>query len=332
MALEEAIALQDLFSYRSSIDIYDIFGGGYNWGSNCDLVQTEEKLGSLNILESGAENFVNNNSQLSHLLESHVEQRGCNSSLELETTEAKSTQEFPHSETSTTIPCRPKRRRTRNKRNLEDIENQRMTHIAVERNRRKQMNEYLSLLRSLMPESYVQRVDQASIVGGAINYVKELEQQLQFLSVQNHKSQNFEAKSSSSPFSEFFAFPQYSTSSSDKDKSIMTDDDPWAKVKHFSSAMADIEVAMVENHANMKIRSKSRPRQLVKLVHELQILRLTLLHLSVTSLDQIVLYSLSVKVEDDCKLNSGEEVATAVNQILAKIQMEGGCFSPNFLQ
>jgi hypothetical protein len=33
-----------------------------------------------------------------------------------------------------------------------------MTHIAVERNRRKQMNEYLAVLRSLMPPSYVQRV------------------------------------------------------------------------------------------------------------------------------------------------------------------------------
>lgn len=156
MALEEAIALQDLYSYRSSIDIYDIFGEGYNWGSECDLVQTEEKLGSLNILENGAENFVNNGSDLSHLLESHVEQRGCQSSVEFETKAI--VQEFPQSETSTTISCRPKRRRTRNKRNLEDIENQRMTHIAVERNRRKQMNEYLSLLRSLMPDSYVQRV------------------------------------------------------------------------------------------------------------------------------------------------------------------------------
>lgn len=42
--------------------------------------------------------------------------------------------------------------------NKEEAETQRMTHIAVERNRRKQMNEHLSVLRSLMPESYVQRV------------------------------------------------------------------------------------------------------------------------------------------------------------------------------
>ena len=57
-----------------------------------------------------------------------------------------------------TLTTRPKRRRAKGRKNKEEIENQRMTHIAVERNRRKQMNEYLSVLRSLMPDSYIQRV------------------------------------------------------------------------------------------------------------------------------------------------------------------------------
>lgn len=55
-------------------------------------------------------------------------------------------------------PDRKRRRRTRTCKNKEDMESQRMTHIAVERNRRKQMNEYLAVIRSLMPTSYVQRV------------------------------------------------------------------------------------------------------------------------------------------------------------------------------
>lgn len=50
-----------------------------------------------------------------------------------------------------------KRKRPRIK-TSEEVESQRMTHIAVERNRRKQMNEHLRVLRSLMPGSYVQRV------------------------------------------------------------------------------------------------------------------------------------------------------------------------------
>lgn len=61
---------------------------------------------------------------------------------------------------TTTTGGRRKRRRTRTSKNKEEIENQRMTHIVVERNRRKQMNEYLAVVRSLMPPSYVQRVSQ----------------------------------------------------------------------------------------------------------------------------------------------------------------------------
>ena len=60
--------------------------------------------------------------------------------------------------TTTATTGRRKRRRTKSVKNKEEIENQRMTHIAVERNRRKQMNDYLAVLRSLMPPSYVQRV------------------------------------------------------------------------------------------------------------------------------------------------------------------------------
>ncbi|CAM6028221.1 unnamed protein product [Sphagnum balticum] len=62
-----------------------------------------------------------------------------------------------------------------------------MTHIAVERNRRKQMNENLGTLRALMPGSYVPKGDQASIIGSAIEFVKELEQLLQCLQAQKKR-------------------------------------------------------------------------------------------------------------------------------------------------
>lgn len=54
--------------------------------------------------------------------------------------------------------AKSKRKRPRTIKTSEEVESQRMTHIAVERNRRKQMNEHLRVLRSLMPSSYVQRV------------------------------------------------------------------------------------------------------------------------------------------------------------------------------
>ncbi|EYU25196.1 hypothetical protein ABFS82_06G024000 [Erythranthe guttata] len=77
-------------------------------------------------------------------------------------------------------------------------EQPRITHITVERNRRKQMNEHLSVLRSLMPCFYVKRGDQASIIGGVINYINELQQVLQSL----------EAKKQRKSFSDILTSPR----------------------------------------------------------------------------------------------------------------------------
>ncbi|CAH8253215.1 unnamed protein product [Arabidopsis lyrata] len=213
---------------------------------------------------------------------------------------------------------RRKRRRTRNCKNKEEIENQRMTHIAVERNRRKQMNEYLAVLRSLMPSSYAQRGDQASIVGGAINYVKELEHILQSMgpkrtrttsTTHDPEGANTSTSSLVGPFSDFFSFPQYSTKSS-------------SEVPESSSSPAEIEVTVAESHANIKILVKKKPRQLLKLIASLQSLRLTLLHLNVTTLHNSILYSISVKVEEGSQLNTVDDIATALNHTIRRIQEE----------
>ncbi|KAL3653607.1 hypothetical protein CASFOL_003288 [Castilleja foliolosa] len=63
----------------------------------------------------------------------------------------------------------------------------RVSHITVERNRRKQMNEHLTVLRSLMPCFYVKRGDQASIIGGVVNYINELQQILQALETKKQR-------------------------------------------------------------------------------------------------------------------------------------------------
>ncbi|CAI0454095.1 unnamed protein product [Linum tenue] len=234
----------------------------------------------------------------------------------------------PVTAASASVPpaARRKRRRTKNAKNEEEIESQRMTHIAVERNRRKQMNEYLALLRSLMPSSYVQRGDQASIIGGAINYVKELEQQLQAMEAQkaaNHQHAEHDddgqagldnGRLPSPLFSDFFAFPQYSA------RKVQPPEESADK-----AAVGEIEVTMAESHANVKILARKQHRQLVKLVAGLQGLGLTILHLNVTTTtsDQMVLYTVSFKVEEGCYLNTVDEIAAAVNQMLRRIIEEG---------
>ncbi|GAU42971.1 hypothetical protein TSUD_188440 [Trifolium subterraneum] len=200
------------------------------------------------------------------------------------------------------VQRKKRRRKPRVCKNKEEAETQRITHITVERNRRKQMNEHLAVLRSLMPESYVQRGDQASIVGGAIEFVKELEHLLQSLEARKlqllqqelaqQQSNNIEDQTTNvskqimkPPFAQFFVYPQYTWS--------QTPNKYTSKTK---AAIADIEVTLIETHANLRILTRTRPGQLTKLVAGFQSLFLTILHLNVTTIQPLVFYSISAKV------------------------------------
>ncbi|CAK9173404.1 unnamed protein product [Ilex paraguariensis] len=238
----------------------------------------------------------NNSSETNYLLHNGLKPQelgcgsnGCSSntqgcgSVGLETTERRR---------SLAVQGRKKRkRRPRACKNKEEAETQRMTHITVERNRRKQMNEHLAVLRSLMPESYVPRGDQASTVGGAIEYVKELEHHLQsleaqkFLLLQGGRTLNEAAAAVlAPPFSQFFVYPQYISSQN-----------PSKYTSKSKAAMADIQVTMIETHANIRILSQRRVRQLSRMVAGFHTLYLSILHLNVTTLDPLVLYSISAK-------------------------------------
>ncbi|AET03267.1 transcription factor [Medicago truncatula] len=216
------------------------------------------------------------------------------------------------------VQRKKRRRKPRVCKNKEEAETQRITHITVERNRRKQMNEHLAVLRSLMPESYVQRGDQASIVGGAIEFVKELEHLLQSLEarklqlVQQEVTQNNEDMAiSKPPFAQFFVYPQYTWS--------QTPNKYTSKTK---AAIADIEVTLIETHANLRILTRTRPGQLTKLVAGFQRLFLSILHLNVTTIQPLVFYSISAKVEEGFQLGSVDGIATAVHHLLGRIEEE----------
>ncbi|KAJ8754325.1 hypothetical protein K2173_002776 [Erythroxylum novogranatense] len=209
-----------------------------------------------------------------------------------------------------------RRRKARACKNKEEAETQRMTHITVERNRRKQMNEHLAVLKSLMPESYVQRGDQASIVGGAIEFVKELERQLQTLEAQKLQPlQGFRCsrEDATTPLAKFFVFPQYNRSEMPN---------KYTSKSSSQVALADIEVTLIETHANLRILSRKKPRQLSKLVAGFQALYLTILHVNVTSMDPLVLCSISAKLEEGCQLTSADDIAAAVHHMLRIIEEE----------
>ncbi|XP_059456987.1 transcription factor bHLH57 [Corylus avellana] len=217
---------------------------------------------------------------------------------------------------------RRKRKRTRPTKNKEEVESQRMTHIAVERNRRRQMNDHLNVLKSLMPASYIQRGDQASVIGGAIDFVKELEQLLHSLEAKKRMRKNQEAGDGDgdgvrsavdvSSDGTLFMSPQCRIGSEEGNYG----EEVKAENK---SDVAEIEVTVIQTHVNLKIECRRRPGLLLKAIVALEDLRLTVLHLNITSSDSSVLYSFNLKIEDECKLGSADEIASTVHQILSFI-------------
>ncbi|KAL4361721.1 hypothetical protein GQ457_04G030180 [Hibiscus cannabinus] len=196
-----------------------------------------------------------------------------------------------------------KRKRKKVAKNKEEVESQRLTHIAVERNRRRQMNDYLSSLRSLMPPYYIQRRDQASIVGGAIDFVKELEQLLQSLEAQKIM-RKFEENDNIVP--KFAMEPDYGI--------VNLGEEVKAESK---SGAAEIEVNVIHDYVNLKIQCSRRAGQLVHAIVTLESLRLTVLHLNITTSQASVLYSFNLKMEDGSELRSADEIAAAVHQIFS---------------
>lgn len=126
--------------------------------------------------------------------------------------------------------------------------------------------------------------------------MKELEHILQSLEAQKLQLLQEEGQrdaASATPFAQFFAQPQYYMSS------CSTQSTPNKYYNYRSSnngGIAEIEVTLVETHANIRVLSPKRLRQLSKLVAAFHNLYLTILHLNVTTLDPLVLYSISTKV------------------------------------
>nr|BAJ34641.1 unnamed protein product [Eutrema halophilum] len=254
-----------------------------------------------------------------------------------------------HQEPSSRQPppaSRGKKRRRRKPRvckNEEEAENQRMTHIAVERNRRRQMNQHLSVLRSLMPQPFAQKGDQASIVGGAIDFIKELEHQLLSLEAQKLQKAKLNQTVTSSTSQDTNGDPEIPHQPSSLSQFFLYSYDPSQENMNGSTssvktAMEDLEVTLIETHANIRILSRRNgfrwtavtttgPPQLSKLVAALQSLSLSVLHLSVTTLETFAIYSISTKVEESCQLSSVDDIAGAVHHMLSIIEEEHLCCS-----
>ncbi|KAJ6866375.1 transcription factor FAMA-like isoform X2 [Populus alba x Populus x berolinensis] len=202
-----------------------------------------------------------------------------------------------------------KRKRPRTIKTSEEVESQRMTHIAVERNRRKQMNEHIRVLRSFMPGSYAKRGDQASIIGGAIEFVRELEQLLQCLESQKRRRlMEDSAVAIQQPHPPFF--PPIPLPN-DQMKTLDLETELREETAENKSCLADVEVKLLGFDAMIKILSRRRPGQLIKTIAALEDLQLNIHDTNITTIEQTVLYSFNGKIESESRFTA-EDIASSV--------------------
>lgn len=233
---------------------------------------------------------------------------------------------------------------------------QRMSHITVERNRRKQMNEHLSVLRSLMPCFYVKRGDQASIIGGVVDYINELQQVLQSLEAKKQRKVYSDvlsprvAVSSPRPPLPIFSSssprmpplsprllsvpasprtpqptrpyrplpppppqPRSSAAPEPPPPTPTTASSSSDLVANTKSAVADVEVKFSGANVLLKTVSARIPGQAVKIVSALEELSLEILHVTVSTVDETMLNSFTIKIGIECRL-SAEELAQRVHE------------------
>ncbi|XP_008793693.1 transcription factor MUTE-like [Phoenix dactylifera] len=181
-----------------------------------------------------------------------------------------------------------------------------MSHIAVERNRRRQMNEHLKVLRSLTPNFYIKRGDQASIIGGAIEFIKELQEVLQSLEAKKRrKSLSPSPTPSPRPLLQFTPSPPLSNP---YDSDVVKELGACC-----NSPVADVEAKISGSNVLLRTLSKRIPGQVIKIIAVLERLAFEILHLNISSMEDTVLYSFVIKIGFDCQL-SVEELAHEVQQ------------------
>ncbi|KAE8676176.1 Transcription factor SPEECHLESS [Hibiscus syriacus] len=228
---------------------------------------------------------------------------------------------------------------------------QRMSHITVERNRRKQMNEHLSVLRSLMPCFYVKRGDQASIIGGVVDYINELQQVLQSLQAKKKRkvinevlSPRVVSSPRPSPLSprkpplsprinlpisprtpqpgspykprlhQGYRSPAMTTTLEPSPSSSTSSvENVNELVAKSKSPIANVEVKFSGPNLILKTVSPPIPGQAVKIISALEDLSMEILNVNINTIDDTVLNSFTIKIGIECQL-SAEELAHQIQQ------------------
>ncbi|EOA11961.1 hypothetical protein CARUB_v10012751mg [Capsella rubella] len=191
-----------------------------------------------------------------------------------------------------------------------------MSHIAVERNRRRQMNEHLKSLRSLTPCFYIKRGDQASIIGGVIEFIKELQQLVQVL---ESKKRRKTINRPSFPYDHQAIEPSVLAAAAttrvpfSRIENVMTTSTFKEVGACCNSPHANVEAKISGSNVVLRVVSRRIVGQLVKIISVLEKLSFQVLHLNISSMEETVLYFFVVKIGLECHL-SLEELSLEVQK------------------
>ncbi|KAF5752287.1 basic helix-loop-helix family protein [Tripterygium wilfordii] len=192
-----------------------------------------------------------------------------------------------------------------------------MSHMTVERNRRRQMNEHLKVLRSLTPCFYIKRGDQASIIGGVIEFIKELNLVLQALEAKEKRKSSLSPSPTGTPTIPRPILLTQAPMSTPHDHHTPSGFDLNYGTKELvaccNSPVADVEAKIEGSNVILKVTSRRIPGQIVTMISMLERFCFEVLHINISSMEDTVLYSFVIKIGLECQL-SVEELVVEVQQ------------------
>lgn len=168
-----------------------------------------------------------------------------------------------------------------------------LNHVEAERQRREKLNHRFYALRSVVPN--VSRMDKASLLSDAVSYINQLkarvdELESQIIDPASNKKLKITAESTSAD--------NQSTTTSSEEQVIR------------ANAPAEIEVKIVGTDAMIRVQSENVDYPSAKFMTALQHLQIQVHHASISSVNNLVLHDVVVKLPQG--LNTEDELRTAL--------------------
>ncbi|KAJ0753123.1 putative transcription factor bHLH family [Helianthus annuus] len=209
-----------------------------------------------------------------------------------------------------------------------------VSHIMVERNRRKLMNEHLSVLRSLMPCFYVRRMD---MIGWfrcrrVVDYITELQRVLQSLEAKKRRKVYREqvthhwidssprrprpplSPRTPQPTKTYRpTFPLSFVARPSPANSFISSDNSNELMANLRSPIAEVEVKFAGGNLLLKTCSNRIHGQTTKVIAVLENLSLEVLHVDISVVDETMVNSFTIKIGVECRL-SAEELAQHIQK------------------